>query len=215
MPHPNTPRPWVVVLPIQHGDQAKTRLDAPARVSRTELARAIAKDTLAAVLACPQVQHVILVSSDPVLGAMGRGLGLHVQPDPGTGLPGAIQAGLDQAQTQHPGWPLAVLLADLPALRPADLSAALAACAEVPSAVVPDAQGAGSVLLTALGGRMPRARFGPDSAARHRAAGAAILALDLPRLRQDVDTAEDLARAQLLGLGPQTSRVLDLAAKVR
>ena len=48
-------------------------------------------------------------------------------------------------------------------------------------------------------------RYGPASAAAHRAAGAVELTGDWPSLRHDVDTAADLRTAAELGLGPATS----------
>ena len=73
---------------------------------------------------------------------------------------------------------------------------------------VPDAEGTGTVLLTALTADAMRPEFGADSAAAHQAAGAVRLDLDLPRLRRDVDTPADLQTAVELGVGPRTRSVL-------
>lgn len=108
------------------------------------------------------------------------------------------------AAVGRPGW--AVLLGDLPALRAKDLVAALGRAAEHSRALVPDAEGTGTVLLTATDGP-PEPRFGPGSAQRH-AVDAVRLDLDLPSLRRDVDTAADLAAAVALGVGPHTARAL-------
>jgi 2-phospho-L-lactate guanylyltransferase len=106
-----------------------------------------------------------------------------------------------------------VLLGDVPALRPEDLSVALhalqtalAAHRAATMAAVPDAEGSGTVLLgaRAAGDLVPA--FGPDSLARHVRRGAVRLDLDLPRLRRDVDTPADLAQALSLGAGPRTTR---------
>lgn len=104
-----------------------------------------------------------------------------------------------------------MLLGDLPALRPEDLRAALAACARLDRAVVPDADGSGTVLLTGLGPGRLEPSFGPGSAARHEALGHVRLPLDLPRLRTDVDDAASLAAAVALGAGPRTLAALDRA----
>ncbi len=174
------------------------------------MARAIATDALAAVLACPVVGRVVLVTSDPVLCVSGRELGADVVDDPGAGLTAAIEAGLALVRTSQPAdTPLGVLLPDVPALRPADLAAALQAARGSALAVVPDLEGTGSVLLLApSGGPLPHA-FGEGSAARHAAAGATVLELDLPRLRRDVDTLAALEQAVALGVGPATRAVLD------
>lgn len=109
----------------------------------------------------------------------------------------------------RPGW--AALLGDLPALRSEDLREALERCSAEHSAVVPDADGTGTVLLTSTVAP-PTPRFGPGSAARH-AEDATLLELDLPRLRRDVDTVADLALALALGVGPATSAVLGAPAQ--
>ena len=73
---------------------------------------------------------------------------------------------------------------------------------------VPDAEGTGTVLLTALTPTAMQPSFGSGSAAAHQAAGAFRLDLDLPRLRRDVDTAADLRTAIDLGVGTRTQLVL-------
>jgi 2-phospho-L-lactate guanylyltransferase len=107
---------------------------------------------------------------------------------------------------------VAVLLGDLPALRPDDLLAALRAAGGHLRAVVPDVEGTGTVLLTARDGASLEPSFGPGSAARHQAAGATRLDLELPHLRTDVDDDRGLAVALALGVGPATAGVLAAAA---
>ncbi len=104
--------------------------------------------------------------------------------------------------------PVAVLLGDVPALRPGDLVAGLAAAAAYDLALVPDADGTGTVLLTALDAGALHPRFGAGSARRHEDAGHRRLDLALPRLRTDVDDAASLVRAAALGLGPRTAALL-------
>jgi len=212
------------VVPVQRAERAKTRLVAPEGVSRPGLARAIAADTLTAVCRALPATEVLVVTSDPVGGALARDLGARVVPDPGEGLDAAVRAGLEHAHPRDaarpgapsaddatPGW--AVLLGDLPCLRPCDLVQAMSACARHERAVVPDADGTGTVLLTSLAGP-PVPQFGPGSAARH-GSRAAVLDLDLPRLRRDVDTTDDLAAAVALGVGARTSAELAASRPVR
>jgi 2-phospho-L-lactate guanylyltransferase len=107
---------------------------------------------------------------------------------------------------------VAALTADLPALRPADLTDALRA-AEVTApraggrcrGFVTDADGSGTTLLTAPPEVPLDPRFGRGSAARHLASSARLLDGDWPSLRRDVDTGADLAEAARLGLGPHTA----------
>lgn len=196
----STPPDWQIVLPIKAAAQAKSRLVPPAGVSRTDLARAMAQDTLAAVCATVPAGRVLVVTSDEEAAASARVLGARVLDDPGAGLNAAVSTGLRRcAET---GQAVAVLLGDLPALRPQDLRTALEACARHTRAVVPDHDGTGTVLLTSTGPAL-RPAFGAGSAARH-ARDAQVEELSLPRLRQDVDDAADLARARLLGVGPAT-----------
>jgi 2-phospho-L-lactate guanylyltransferase len=102
---------------------------------------------------------------------------------------------------------VAALSSDLPALRPEELAAALAAAAAVPRGFVADAAGTGTTLLTASGVPLDP-RFGRDSAAAHAASGARALDGDWPGLRRDVDTPADLRGAAGLGLGTATAALL-------
>lgn len=186
---------------MKHGEQAKTRLVTPPQVDRLALARAVALDSVAAVQACPAVQRVVVVTSDPVVRTSLAGHG-DVVADPGSGLLPAIEAGLRDVPSV--GRPVAVLLADVPALTPDALTRALAACGQHESAFVPDLEGTGTVLLTSRGERPLRPAFGVSSADRHEAGGAVRLELDLPGLRRDVDTWQGLQQALSLGAGPAT-----------
>jgi 2-phospho-L-lactate guanylyltransferase len=197
---------WTVVLPLKGGSAAKSRLGAPPAV-----ALALALDCLDAVRATHAVRSVLVVTSDGGTAAACSAAGAEVvlERSPGAGLLAAVDDGLAVA----PRGPVVVLLGDLPALTPADLAAALDACgrslrAGARSALVPDAEGTGSVLLAALAAGDLDPAFGPGSAAEHERRGAVRLGLDLPRLRRDVDTAADLAAALALGVGRRTRAAL-------
>jgi len=202
---------WWVVVPVKGGAGAKTRLMAPSGADKRALARALALDTLSAVRDAVGSQRVIVVTGSRWLaGALDRS-GCLVVADPGTGLNDAIRAGLAQVPRQPPGPAgVAVLLGDLPAARAEDLRTALNAAANQDRAVVPDHRGEGTVLLTALAPQHIVPAFGPGSAARHTALGHRLLALELPRLRTDVDDSADLAAAVALGVGPRTAAALGL-----
>jgi 2-phospho-L-lactate guanylyltransferase len=101
-----------------------------------------------------------------------------------------------------------VVLGDHPALRPAEVRTALAAVAGVDHAVVPDAAGTGTALLTLPAGAGSPTAFGEDSAHAHERLGYVRHAPPVPGLRQDVDDAAGLAAATLLGLGPHTTAAL-------
>lgn len=210
-PPPQAPSGWTLVLPVKGGRRAKSRLGAgPA------LALAIAQDTVAAVLACPSVAVTVVVTADEQVRSALTGSGARVvgQPEAEPGLAGAVRTGLRTA-----AGPVAVLLADVPALRPQDLGTALAGAWDALAggaamAAVPDADGIGTVLLAGARAADLTPSFGPGSLARHRSLGAAVLDLDLPRLRRDVDTAPDLDSAAGLGVGPHTRAALDAARRV-
>ncbi|MDO3700721.1 2-phospho-L-lactate guanylyltransferase [Micromonospora sp. C28SCA-DRY-2] len=197
---------WTVVVPVKRLAVAKSRLrGALAGVPHEELALALAADTVAAVRACPAVAEILVVTDDARVAAAARDAGARVLPDrPGAGLNAAFRHG---AAAAGGGW-VAGLTADLPALRPAELVAALRAVPAGPPGVrrfVADAPGDGTVLLAAPPGVPLDPRFGAGSAAAHAASGALPLVGDWPSLRRDVDTADDLAAAARLGLGPRTA----------
>ncbi|MFC4021358.1 2-phospho-L-lactate guanylyltransferase [Micromonospora sp. GCM10011542] len=200
---------WTVVLPVKRLAAAKSRLrGALPGVPHEDLALALAADTLRALLACPAVAGVLVVTDDARVAATARDAGARVLPDePDAGLNAAFRHG---AAAAGAGW-VAGITADLPALRPADLAAALHAARSNPARVrrfVPDAPGDGTVLLAAPPGVPLDPRFGHGSAAAHAASGALPLVGRWPTLRRDVDTATDLAAATRLGLGPRTAALV-------
>ncbi|MET7709187.1 2-phospho-L-lactate guanylyltransferase [Micromonospora sp. NPDC005413] len=200
---------WAVVVPVKRLAAAKSRLrGALPGVPHEELALALAADTLRAVLACPAVAEALVVTDDARVAAAARAAGARVLRDePDAGLNAAFRHG---AVGTIAGW-VAGLTADLPALRPAELTGALLAAQNGPSGVrrfVPDAPGGGTVLLTAPPGVPLDPHFGVGSAVAHAASGALPLTGDWPSLRRDVDTAADLTAAGRLGLGPRTAALV-------
>ncbi|TXK17765.1 NTP transferase domain-containing protein [Homoserinibacter sp. GY 40078] len=190
--HARTSSGWVVVIPVKPVAVGKSRLGAG-----PDAALAIALDTIEAVAAAAEVSVVVVVTADErVADAVGalpehgarRRVVHEVAP---AGIRAAVAAGLvDVADAS----PRAVLLGDVPTLDPAELDAALRLAAGVDRAFVADAEGTGTVLVTARGGVELREAFGPGSAEGHRALG--LAELDLPAesgLRRDVDTPEQLA----------------------
>ncbi|AKZ58356.1 2-phospho-L-lactate guanylyltransferase [Streptomyces ambofaciens ATCC 23877] len=201
---------WTLVVPVKPLARAKSRLSDTAHDGvRPGLALAFAQDTVAAALACPAVAGVAVVTDDAQAGRALAELGAGVVPDePGDGLNAALAHGAAFVRAAHPRSPVAALNADLPALRPAELTRVLTAAAQFPRAFLPDAAGIGTTLLAAAPGRELAPAFGTDSRARHRASGAAELRLDsVDSVRQDVDTGDDLRAALALGVGPRTAAV--------
>jgi 2-phospho-L-lactate guanylyltransferase len=232
---------WTVLLPVKVLARAKSRLEGLAGPRRWELALAMASDTVAAVVACPEAARVVVVTSDPVAGPRLAALGAIIVPDviaapagldgndiradgSQDALNGALLHGAAVAAQRWPGTGLAALTADLPALRPAELAAALRAAAALSAsggasgtAFMPDAAGVGTTLYAAAPGAPAasaapgagarfRPAFGGASRARHAMGGAVELTLDdVPGLRRDVDTPDDLRAAVALGAGFRTT----------
>ncbi|MGW4033657.1 2-phospho-L-lactate guanylyltransferase [Streptomyces sp. NPDC004838] len=202
---------WSVVVPVKPLVLAKSRLAATAvGIPRQSLALAFAQDTVAALLACPAVRDVAVVTDDPVAGAELARLGARIVPDlPGAGLNAALAHGARTVREARPDAAVAALNADLPALRPAELTRVLAYAAGFRRAFLADAAGIGTTFLSAASGVELRPGFGGRSRHRHSASGAREIPLDdVDSVRRDVDTADDLAAAAALGLGPRSAELL-------
>jgi 2-phospho-L-lactate guanylyltransferase len=192
---------WTVLVPAKALPAAKSRLTpvSPDPGVHHELVRAIRRDTAESAAAAPGVARVLLLldTGTPDERTIVQSVG---------GLNAAVTEAAAQAARQWPADGIAVLMGDLPALRPEELATALAAAAAHPRAFVADRHGTGTTMLTARPGTQLQPAFGTDSAARHARTGTALDAG--PGLRHDVDTAEDLCAAAVIGLGPATSAAL-------
>lgn len=176
----------------------------------------MAMDTVTAILRTPTVAGVVVVTADEAAHAAAVAVGAHVIADvPDSGLNPALAYAATQVRATRPEAAIAVLTADLPALRPAELAEALTAAwgpekgtsSSTPPAdraFVADSAGTGTVLLTASTSRLGP-RFGPGSAEQHLTSGAIALTGPWPSLRGDVDTPADFTAAAALGLGSRTS----------
>ncbi|WP_406052769.1 2-phospho-L-lactate guanylyltransferase [Kribbella sp. NBC_00889] len=203
--------PWTLVIPVKRTAIAKSRLAAAYPQHRPELARAFAVDTTAAILSSALVRAALVVTDDPVVARDVTAVGARVVPDlPAAGLNEALLHGAGVAAAEFPGHGVVALSADLPALRPAELTAVLAACV-APRSFVIDLPGTGTTLLAAQPGVALDPRFGVGSALAHQASGAIPIELTgIESVRRDVDTAADLAHAVQLGVGEATADVMSL-----
>lgn len=202
---------WSLVVPVKHLDLAKSRLARVTGQHRAELALAVARDTVAAARACPEVAAVFAVTEDARAGTALAELGAAViSGEPGDGLNPALEHGTAVARRRLPGYGICALSADLPALRPDELALVLAAASGHGRSFLPDTPGVGTTLLAATAGHPLTPAFEGASRARHLATGATELALTgVASVRRDVDTPEDLCAAVQLGVGPHTGRVLE------
>ena len=209
-PAVETPVRCVVVVPVKPPTLGKSRLVGLTDEQRRELAEAFALDTVAAAVATPGVDAVLVVTDDFRLAGALRGPGVEVMPD---GVSEDLNATLVQAAAEVVRrWPEAVpvaLCADLPGLLPDELAAALVeASAEVSagrSVFVRDRAGIGTTMYAAAADAFAP-RFGLDSAAAHERAGAVEIASAAASVRTDVDDLADLGAALVAGVGPHTAR---------
>lgn len=213
-----------LVVPIKPLQRAKSRLrgalgnDHGDLHSHARLVLALARDTVLAARAARSVRRLLVISSDPVVAAELADGEVDVVPDPATTdttdpLNHALHHGSDLLRAADPAATVGVLQADLPALRPAELDAAITAASGLTRAFCADATGSGTTLLLAAPGVDLRPAFGAGSAQRHRRSGATPLNGDWPGLRRDVDTLSDLEQAAELGLGPYTRSLLAARAQ--
>jgi 2-phospho-L-lactate guanylyltransferase len=206
-----------LVVPVKRLDRAKSRLVGAADGgvgdprAHADLVVAVALDTILAASAADGVRDVVVVTSDPMLTAVLRAEGIRCVAEAEPGLNEAYRHGASVLGGSGPGRHVGALQADLPALRSAELAAAIAA-ADGKRAFVPDRQGTGTTLLIGAPDEPLDPRFGVGSAEAHRASGAIELIGDWPSLRCDVDTEADLAVAAQLGLGARTQQRFRLSA---
>lgn len=223
------------VLAVKSLHRAKSRLAATLStafegddpVTRGSLVLAMFLDTVDALRGAG-ISRIVVVSPDDEVLAAARRSGMRGlresprgNPTPGNPPPsGPPDAGLnaafvDGARWAREAWPestgLMYVQADLPAATSTSITAVLRAVQHHRSSFLTDRDGTGTVLLHGTDGDAAEPRFGPGSAAAHRAAGAVELdpaGRNWPDLRTDVDTATDLAVARELGLGPHTTAAL-------
>jgi len=197
---PDTGAGWDVIIPIKRLDTAKSRLagggggaaglagvdDAGVGregtglagvddALRQRLALSFATDACAAALAVPAVRRVLVVTEDPVVAAQLSERGAQIVGETrGPGLNPAIEAGLDALEATGGLHRVAIMTGDLPAVSADEIGAALAAATGHRLGVLADADGTGTVLLTADGAAAEVASH--EEPARHSAvteAGAA------------------------------------------
>ena len=180
--------PAAALVPVKAFAEAKVRL-APALppAQRASLARVMAERVIAAARPLPTA----VVCDDVEVAAWARGLGVLVVWEPGRGLNGAVEAGVDQLGRLGVEQ-VVVAHADLP------LATSLAWVADFAGVtLVPDRADDGTNVAGVPTGAGFRFAYGPGSFARHRAE-AHRLELPLrvvhePTLSWDVDVPADLA----------------------
>ncbi len=174
-------------MPVKAFADAKRRLgDALSATEREQLARAMATRVVGAAAPLP----VAVVCDDPLVADWARGRGALVVWEPGRGLNGAVEAGVDhlgrmgarRVIVAHGDLPRAAGLADLGPFAGITL--------------VPDRHRDGTNVIELPVGCGFRFSYGPGSFARHRSEcrriGLPVRVLDVPALAHDVDWPTDL-----------------------
>lgn len=192
-----------LVVPVKGLDRAKSRLrGAVPAEEHAELVVGLLLDTVTAAVQADGVRRVLVVCEDERIPAALTGTGVECVDH--RGLPGLNAALLFGAgYLRRPDGAVGALQADLPALRPAELTAAIEDAAGR-RAYCADRHGTGTTLLLAAPGEALNPRFGPRSADAHATTSAIRVGRSLASLRCDVDTEDDLTQAAELGLGTST-----------
>lgn len=176
-----------VLVPVKAFSDAKRRLmEALDDGAREELARAMAQRVLRAAAPLP----IAVVCDDAAVAAWARDHGALVVWEPGRGLNGAVDAGVERLGAMgvrrvivaHGDLPWATGLADLGQFDGVTL--------------VPDRHGNGTNVIELPTGCGFQFSYGPGSFARHRAEcrriGQPLRVLEVPALAHDVDCPDDL-----------------------
>ncbi len=179
--------PRAVLVPIKAFHEAKGRLDlALSAPERAALARAMAARVLDACGPLP----VAVVCDDNDVADWARHRGALVVWEPGRGLTGAVEAGIDHLR-EAGVVQVTVSHADLPK------ASRLAEVGQAPGiTLVPDRFGNGTNVIALPSDAGFRFSYGPGSFARHRAEaarlGLPVRVLDLPDLAWDIDEPADV-----------------------
>jgi len=199
----SSPDRCAAIVPIRSWTTGKSRLrlDDPERES---LARAFALDVVEVLLESPDIDLVVVVTSDPdvraevdrcaVVGDRGRGLNDAVA----QGCAHAIAEGCTR---------VVVVPSDLPSLTVEALAEVLSRSAGTTHAYCLDAEGDGTTIVVSSDPGSLVTSYGIGSAAAHRSSGLEPLTAP-PGARQDVDTLSHLVEAEALGVGRHTAAVI-------
>lgn len=181
-----------VILAKEVGE-AKTRLGL-AREPARRVALYLAEHTVRTALDATSSSLVLVVTGDPEISRDATKLGAVVVPEGRPmGMNRAAVLGREYALRARPTSPVAILVADLPGLRPQHLDAAVDEfCQQHVPMYVADHHGEGTTLLIHGPLARPGFAFGLHSAQMHLRLGYAPARRASRGLRTDLDTPEDV-----------------------
>ena len=199
---------WAV-LPAKPFDEAKSRLDSVLSAGeRHDLARGLLLQSLDALQASEAIDHILVVSSDPLVLKLAAEQGAETLQETRAGLNQALVQARRHA-LQLGARSLLVLASDLPLLAAADIDAIFAA-GDAGVVIAPDRRRQGTNALLLRPPDVIEFAFGESSFQRHLelalAAGADAQEIALPGLAFDVDVAEDWRDLAALGWQPDSAR---------
>src|SRR6266404_8923395 len=189
----------MILVPVKNLENAKQRLASVLdQGTRTELAQAMLHDVLDALAACCSNSEVSLVTSDPFALNLARTFSFQIIPDAtNRSETDAIAMATQLCESRGVGSTL-IIPADIPLIRPSEVTAVLQAAPEKGSVLVPAADGRGTNAIFRRPAALFPLRFGNDSFKPHlaaaRATGKPCVVLQLPGIAVDVDNPEDVQK---------------------
>jgi 2-phospho-L-lactate guanylyltransferase len=203
------------LVPVKRLHAAKSRLlPLLGRAALERLTLAMLEDVLAALRAAPDLDRVAVVTEDPAVAEAARAAGAEALLRRDAGLNPSLDAAAAVLAAEG-ARALLVVLGDVPGIAPGDVArlfAELAGLGGRGAVIAPARDGGTAALLRAPHDVIP-SRFGPLSAAAHRAlareAGVPLAELALPDLALDLDRPEDVVEFLRAGRGgPRTRHAL-------
>lgn len=203
-------RDTAVVIAVRDVSSAKSRLSEQLNSgARQSLVIAMLDDLLAALRGTHE-GPILVVSPDAAYRQVAANHDAAMVADPGDGLNAAFRAALDEAERLNAGAAL-LLPGDLPHVTAEDLASVLEVTSE-PGVLLVPANDGGTIALGLHPLDVIAPQFGERSAERHRTAaaeaGAALVELSPPSMRNDIDTLADLDRVSS-HLGEATTALLE------
>jgi 2-phospho-L-lactate/phosphoenolpyruvate guanylyltransferase len=188
------------IVPQKGLSAAKSRLGGVLSAgSRAELSLALLRGVCAALRSVPEVEDLVVMTPDPAVRAQAAAWGLRAVPDPCPELNAALaalapRAGMVRGADAR-SRAILIVAADLPLLRPADVSAVLAAGRRGAVVLAPSKEGSGTNAMLLPPGVRVEPAYGPGSLPEHRRrarrAGCDVREIYRPGFAFDLDTEAD------------------------